>query len=154
MTTMTILDVVNIIYPGQFDAGNIRLGQDGNGPIFITKWAVPNENEPSIESLEAQIPLLQAQFDLSYFLTNGQRALMSYIDGVAQERQYDSALSCASYLNSSIPKWSAESNAFIGWRDAVFSYALGQIGLMNSGQRSVPSFQEFQSELPLMVWPE
>lgn len=153
MTTMTIVDVVNIIYPDQLKLGNVTFGLDDNGQIFITKWTVPDEPEPTVQSLEAQIPSLQAQFDLWYFVTVGQPQLMPYLDTVAQRRQYDSAISCASYINSTIPAWKAQAEAFVSWRDSVFTYTIAQVQLMQSGQRSVPSFEEFKTELPEIVWP-
>lgn len=152
MTTMTIVDVVNIIYPGQLELGNVTFGQGDNG-IVINSWAVPNQPEPTVESLESQIPSLQAQFDLWYFVNIGQPQLMPFLDSVAQERQYDSAISCASYVSSSIPAWKAQADAFVNWRDSVFTYTIAQVQLMQSGQRSVPTFEEFKTELPEMVWP-
>jgi hypothetical protein len=153
MTTMTIVDVVNIVYPGQFALKNVAFGQDGNSPIFITKWSVPNVAEPTVESLIAQIPLLQKQFDLLYFQSVGTPQLVSYIDSVAQKRQYENAVSCASYANSGVASWKAEASAFIAWRDSVYNYAIAQEALMQSGTRTVPTFAEFQTELPLIVWP-
>jgi hypothetical protein len=152
MTTMTIVDVVNIVYPGQFALKNVAFGQDGNSPIFITKWNVPSVAEPTVESLIAQIPALQNQFDLQYFVANGTPALAALIDSVAQQKKYANAVSCASYASSTIPAWQAQAIAFIAWRDSVFTYVIAQESLMQSGSRTIPTFEEFQTELPLIVW--
>lgn len=153
MTTMTIVDVVNLVYSGQQELGNVAFGQNPDSPIFITKWSVPDVPQPKVEELEAMIPDLQNQFNLWYFVNVGQAQLMPFMDSVAQQRQYDSAISCASYVSSSIPQWKNEADVFVGWRDSVFSYTIAQVQLMQSGQRSVPTFKEFQTELPEIVWP-
>ena len=153
MTTMNIADVVNMVYPGQLALGNVAFGQNAGEPIFITKWTVPGEPMPSRESLEAMIPSLQSQFDFMFFVTQGTPLIAAYVDTVAQQRNYDNAVSCASYVNSTIMSWQAQALAFVWWRDSVYSYAIAQQQLMQSGQRSIPTFEEFQSELPAMVWP-
>ena len=152
MTAMNILDVINIVYPGQSDLGNVTVGQDGNN-IFITMWKVPNEPQPTTEKLLAMIPSLQNQFDLTYFVTNGTPLIAAYCDSVAQEKQYDSAVSCASYVSSTIVSWREQALAFVAWRDSVYSYAIAQEQLMQSGKRSIPTFEEFKTELPDIVWP-
>lgn len=154
MTTMNIVDVVNILYPDQFELGNVTFGQDVTGPIFITKWTVPGIDEPTIEFLESQIPSLQNQFDLSYFINVGTPELAKFIDSVAQQKQYADAVSCASYGSSTNSTWQTEATAFIAWRDSVYTYVIAQEALMQSGQRAVPTFDEFQTELPVIVWPD
>lgn len=154
MTTMSVIDVVNLDYPDQFNIGNIGFGQDGNGPIFITKWTVPNVAQPSMQQLIDRIPQLQNQFDLNYFKTVGQDALQEFLNVIAMQRKYSSAVSCASYFNSSDNSWKSEAEAFVAWRDNVFIYTIAQIQLMENLQRTVPSFEEFQAELPEMVWPD
>ncbi len=109
--------------------------------------------QPVIANLQAMIPSMQNQFDLWYFVNTGQPQLMPYLDTVAKQRQYDSAISCASYSTSSVAQWKSEAEAFISWRDAVFTYTIEQVQLMQSGERSVPSFDDFKTELPEIVWP-
>ncbi len=149
---MTIVDVCNYVYPGQQAKDNIQFGQDGNNPIFITYWDVPNVPEPSIEQLEALIPTYQNQFNFDYFVKEQSAMLPSYLDKVAQEKQYDSVLSCASYVDSTVQQWKEEATVFIAWRDAVFTYIIQQEQRMQDGQRSVPTFEEFKQELPLISW--
>jgi hypothetical protein len=153
MTQMTIIDVCTLTYPGQIDLGNIVFGQAETGPIFITKWTVPDVEQPTIQFLESLIPNLQIQFDLWYFVNIGRPQLKPYLDNVAQERQYDSAISCASYISSTVPQWKNEATAFVSWRDSVFNYMIDQITLMSNGERSVPTFEEFKNELPVITWP-
>lgn len=153
MTTMTIVDVCNYAYPGQFDLGNISFGQDTTGPIFITKWAVDNVPMPTIEELTNQITTYQAQFDYDYFVEFGTSLLNDYVDSVAQQKNYSSSSTCASYINSSNQQWKNEASTFISWRDSVYSYVIAQQLLMKNGSRSIPTFNEFKIELPIIVWP-
>lgn len=153
MTTMTIVDVCDIKYPGQRREGNITFGKDFTGPIFITSWNVAGIEKPTEEYLESLIPDYQYEFDLDYFINYGIPMLEQYIDSVAQQRQYGNAVSCASYANSTVLKWNNESNVFIAWRDAVYTYALAQQELMQNRLRTIPLFEEFQTELPVINWP-
>ena len=153
MTKMTIVDVINIVYPNQISLGNVTLGCADGVNIFITSWNVPNESEPTVQSLLDMIPSLQHQFDLDYFKSVGNVQLMQYLNVVANEREYDTAISCTSYSSSTILQWKSEADVFISWRDSVFAYTIEQIALMESGQRSIPTFEEFKTELPVIVWP-
>lgn len=153
MTTMTIIDVVNILYPGQQALGNVTYGQEANSTIIITSWNVPGVPKPLESDLEAQIPGLQNQFYLNYFITYGTPQLASYVDSVAQQKQYENAVSCASYINSSVVQWKNEATTFIAWRDSIYNYAIAQQTLMQSGKRTIPTFDEFKTELPVIVWP-
>jgi hypothetical protein len=83
-----------------------------------------------------------------------QRAIEAQVEGVAAERGYSSAVSCASYVSSTNPVWQAEAGAFVTWRDAVWAYAFEQLALVQAGEREKPSIAEFITELPAIEWPE
>jgi hypothetical protein len=153
MTEMTIVDVVNILYPNQFTLGNVSFGAETPDNIIITSWNVPDVEKPSVESLVAQIPALQSDFNLTCFNLQGTPQLTVYIDSVAQSRRYDNAAVCASYVSSTVPSWALEARTFIGWRDALYIYVAAQYQLMEAGTRTVPTFAEFQTELPVITWP-
>lgn len=80
-------------------------------------------------------------------------AIQSLIDAKAQEKQYDSGATLASYVSSTIPQWSAEATAFVAWRDQVWAYALGELQKVQSGEREQPSVEDFLAELPAFEWP-
>lgn len=46
--------------------------------------------------------------------------VQAWIDATAAQNGYDSAVSCASYANSGIPRYRADAAAIIAWRDAVW----------------------------------
>lgn len=80
-------------------------------------------------------------------------AIQAHVDATAQERQYDSGVSCASYVNSTVQQWAAEAAAFVAWRDAVWAYAYSELDRVQRGLRTQPSIDEFLAELPMMQWP-
>lgn len=79
-------------------------------------------------------------------------AIQSLIDAKAQEKQYDSGATLASYVNSTIEQWSDEATAFVAWRDAVWLYALAELDKVQSGARSQPTVEAFLAELPELEW--
>lgn len=80
-------------------------------------------------------------------------AVQAHIDATAQERQYDSGLSIATYAISAVERWAQEAAAFIAWRDSVWIYALAELDNVRAGERDQPSIDEFIAELPPLVWP-
>lgn len=80
-------------------------------------------------------------------------AVQGHLDGKAQERQYDSGYTLASYVVSTIPAWKEEADAFVSWRDAVWVYALTELAKVEGGQRHAPSVEDLIAELPAFGWP-
>jgi len=78
--------------------------------------------------------------------------IQALIDRKAQERQYDSGATLASYVNSTIEHWAAEAQAFVAWRDAVWLYALAELDKVQKGKRDQPSLEAFLAELPDFEW--
>lgn len=87
-------------------------------------------------------------------LEDYQFAIQAHIDRIAQERQYDDGKSCATYVNSTVPQWAAEAQAFVTWRDSVWLYAFQELAKVEQGLREQPDIEDFIDELPVMVWPE
>ena len=86
-------------------------------------------------------------------LPDYQAAIAAYLDEAAQSRQYDGAISLASYLGSTNPQWASEALAFVAWRDAVWVYAYAELGKAMNGERDVPTVAGFLTELPAIDWP-
>lgn len=83
-----------------------------------------------------------------------QSAIEAHVDAIARQRDYSSAVSCASYANSTIIAWADEAAAFIEWRDAVWAYAFTELAAAQNGQRVAPTITGFLAELPAIAWPE
>lgn len=75
-----------------------------------------------------------------------------HLDAVARERQYDDARSIASYVASTVPEWAAEAQAFVEWRDQVWTYAIDELERMPASEREAPTIAEFIAELPEIEW--
>ncbi|KZE34090.1 hypothetical protein IMF23_04250 [Chelatococcus daeguensis] len=80
-------------------------------------------------------------------------AIQWHIDTTAQTRNYDSGVTCASYVNSTNPTWAAEATAFTAWRDAVWAYAYAELEKVVNEERPQPTVEDFLAELPPFTWP-
>lgn len=111
------------------------------GGVFALVDPPPPEPEPEPES-----PTLE----------DYRAAIRAHVDATAQARDYDNAVSCASYVNSTNPQWAAEAQAFVAWRDAVWAYVFAELAKVENGQRPQPAIEEFVGELTAAVpmeWP-
>lgn len=81
------------------------------------------------------------------------QAIQSHIDARARERGYDGSLSIATYVASSNPTWAAEAQAFVQWRDAVWTYVFAELEKVKQGQREQPTIKQIILELPKIEWP-
>lgn len=79
-------------------------------------------------------------------------AIQLFIDKQAKLKEYESALHCASYINSTNPQWQQEAQTFVAWRDAVWLYAYSELALIQSGEKPLPAIQQFLDGLPDLVW--
>jgi hypothetical protein len=58
--------------------------------------------------------------------------LQAWLDSVAQQNNYDSALSCISYLNSSVQQWAQDAAAMRTYRDTLWTWAYAQQATLNA----------------------
>lgn len=76
------------------------------------------------------------------------RAVQEHLDATARSKGYDSALSCVSYIDSTVEQYRTEATAMRDWRDAVWA-ACYQIMLeVQAGTRPMPSKEVLISLLP------
>lgn len=130
--------------------------RDGNG-VIVAVYGVPQPGITDPEPLLDTHPEIVEFFNPPPTLNDYRRAVQAHVDVTAQERQYDNATSCASYVNSTNPVWAAEATAFVAWRDAVWAYAFTELDKVTNGERQQPTVSEFIDELIVafpMVWPE
>jgi hypothetical protein len=83
-----------------------------------------------------------------------EEAIQAFVDAKPRERAFRDGVTLASYAASTHPAWQAEALAFIGWRDAVWGYAYGELAKVLAGERQRPSVEAFMAELPPLTWPE
>jgi hypothetical protein len=77
------------------------------------------------------------------------RAIDGHIEARARALNYNSAAHLATYVNSTVPQWSAEAQAFIAWRDACWIAALQmlaeaqQTGIIPTAAQAIASLPEW-----------
>ena len=92
---------------------------------------------PSVESILAT-------------LTN---AIQQHMDAKARERNYDGILSLCTYATSTNPKFAAEGQAGVVWRDACWATAYSVMNEVLAGNREIPTVERLLSEMPEFSWP-
>ena len=81
-------------------------------------------------------------------------AVQKHMDDTAKERNFDDVLSLCTYATSAKPKFKAEGQAGVEWRDDVWLYCYAELHKVLAGERGTPTTQELIDELPVFTWPE
>ena len=81
-------------------------------------------------------------------------AVQIHLDSTVKTRNYDGILSACSYTGSSVPKFAAEAQACVLWRDSVWTTCYAILAEVQSGKRPAPTSAELLDMLPAMNWPE
>lgn len=81
------------------------------------------------------------------------------LDSKANEKNYDSGVTCASYSNSTNEKFKTEANKFIAWRDSVWTTCYEVLAKVEVGEKYssswvdiIPTTDELKSVLPVLLW--
>jgi hypothetical protein len=80
-------------------------------------------------------------------------AIQAMLDTKAQERNYDGILSACTYATSTVPRFQAEGQACVAWRDAVWSTAYALMAQVEAGELAQPTLAGILALLPPMAWP-
>lgn len=118
------------------------------GVSYITKsggkwiWRTPVV-KLTAEDIQSRV---QAQVEV---YTN---AIQMMLDDEAKSRGYDGILSLCSYATSSNPKFQAEGQAGVEWRDGVWAGAYAALEEWKSGGQK-PTLEDLLASLPKMAWP-
>ena len=79
-------------------------------------------------------------------------AVQAHLDATARARSYDSALSCVSYIDSTVAAYRAEATTMRDWRDAVWTRCYELLAEVQAGTRPVPTESELIALLPAIQW--
>ncbi|MCZ7855060.1 hypothetical protein O9X81_00360 [Agrobacterium salinitolerans] len=102
---------------------------------------------------QEEIAELEAISDPEPTITDYENAIQNLVDSTARERQFRDGVTLASYTASTKPKWAAEAQAFVAWRDNVWRYAYGELAKVHAGQRQQPTVEQFLGEIAPIAWP-
>ena len=82
-----------------------------------------------------------------------QSAIQALVDETARGKQFNDGVTIASYVASTREDWAAQAQAFVAWRDDVWTYAYAELSKVQGGVREQPTIAAFLAELPEIVWP-
>ena len=86
-------------------------------------------------------------------MRNTMKAVQRHLDNVARSKGYDNIISLCTYATDSDPIFSAEGQAGVAWRGAVWRYCNTVLAEVEAGTRAQPTVEELIAELPTITWP-
>jgi len=75
------------------------------------------------------------------------------LDTFARTRSYDGILSACTYATSTNPRFASDGQYCMQVRDATWAKGYEVLNAVQSGQRGIPTWEEFEAELPVLQWP-
>lgn len=149
---MNIVEITEMLYPGEMEAGNIKFYQPEN-EILIQIWTVPGVPQPTEAEILAQEPTVQWPFDYGVLVAGINVATGNFLDITAQEKGYNNAICCVSYVGDANLTWSDEGTVFRNYRGAVWSYIFSTINGFSTPGSPLPTLESVMSGAPTIVWP-
>lgn len=110
---------------------------------YVAEGSIEVPERPSLEHVwnngwVLSIDLLELKF---------KTAIQALLDNEAKAKGYDTILSACSYASPGNP-FQAESQSFVIWRSAVWSYCYTELDKVKNGTRPLPTIEQIISELP------
>lgn len=134
-TTLIAVAVDGVEWSGircHHENGTIVIDGDGQIPDAVKAW-LADGNTPT--PYAASVPSVD-DYDA---------AIQAMIDAAARAKDYRDGFALATYATSTV--FGADAQAFIPWRDAVWTYVYAQLAAVLAGQRTQPSIEDFLTEI-------
>ena len=136
----------------EINNANISQGFKSGASSYVESGILPKDDSGAVqppfdqftESPDPSNSMLQAAFEL---------AIEDLMDKKAQEKDYKNADRLMAYTSSTNTTWKNEAEAFIQWRDDMFTHCFTVVEDIVNQDRDVPSISEFLDELPTITWP-
>jgi hypothetical protein len=120
--------------------------------ISEVQWRDFIDNPGSRRWIDGEVVIVEPS-QPAVTITDYENAIQNLVDSTARERQFRDGVTLASYIGSTKPKWAAEAQAFVAWRDNVWFYAYGELAKVQAGQREQPTVEQFLDEIARIAWP-
>lgn len=78
-------------------------------------------------------------------------AVQTHLDKAVQTLNYDNGFACASYATSGNPKFRAEAQSYVKWRDEVWARCYALLDDYQAGKIEMPTTDEVIAMLPEFV---
>lgn len=75
------------------------------------------------------------------------------LDDFASTRGYDNILSACTYVTSSVDQFRLDAETAVSLRDQTWAACYGILSAIQSGDKQMPSLEDFLNSLPPLVWP-
>lgn len=82
-----------------------------------------------------------------------QTQIQTRLDEFAQSRGYDGIMSACTYATSTVEKFRVEGQYCVDVRDATWSKCYEILALWEQGAVEVNSYEDIESQLPVLEWP-
>lgn len=133
---------------------NIHQETDQEGGLIWAAKEIYLQTVQTLEEIEADaVNIFLTKSGIKRMLT---QAVQDWMDTTVQENGYDNIFTACSYANSTNPKFKAEAEACIAWRDRVWEYCYAALDEVVAGQREIPTVEELLAELKAeitLTWP-
>lgn len=149
---ITIIDVVEYLYPGQIQLGNVSFRKPEN-ELLIGEWKVPNTPRPTEQELIDYGVAHDRDIQINSVKNGCLIPVQNAIDSTAQSKTYANGVSCASYADSGNISWKAEALCFIAWRDIVWDYLYNLLATISVDGKPIPTVEEIVLNMPKITWP-
>lgn len=130
--------------PPEIPEGQLAV-YNGKGWDLVDAPAPQPEPQPGPE-LDQLLP-----GEVRAYLTS---VVQEHMDTTARERNYDGILSLCTYATSTNPKFAAEGQAGVEWRDDVWTRCYELLDQVEAGDVTVPTASELIGMLPPFTWPD